>query len=210
MKPLLRSFLFVALLAVASQGLAEEKVFFDIPEQPLRSALESYSSVTGQAVIYDADLVTALRSNAVKGMLPPREALRLIIEGRHLSIVFGAGDTFALIPGAPPSEAQLTAPDNRRPYFALVQHQIENLFCHDDITRPGGYRVALAFWLGTDGEVLRPRLLGSSGDVRRDKTIVNLVSHIRVEEPPPPSLPQPIVLVISPKSPRITGDCAPQ
>jgi hypothetical protein len=206
----LLSFLFLTLLAVASPSLAEEKMFFDIPEQPLPSALESYSSVTGQAVIYDADLVAALRSNPIRGALLPKEALRLMIEGRNLSIVFGAGDVFALLPGPSQDAATSEVPDRRRPYFALVQHQIESVFCRNEITRPGTYRVALAFRLGSHGEVMTPRLLSSSGDVRRDGTILGLVNHVQIEEPPPPDLPQPVVMVISPKLPRLTGDCSQQ
>jgi hypothetical protein len=206
----LLSFLFLVSLALVSPSLAEERMVFDIPEQPLPSALESYSSVTGQAVIYDADLVAALRSNAIKGALSPKEALRLMIDGRNLSIVFGAGDVFALVPGPLPEVGKSEVPDRRQPYFAVVQHQIEDAFCRDDITRPGTYRVALAFWLGPRGEVMNPRLLSSSGNVRRDGVILGLVGHVRVEEPPPPGLSQPVVMVISPKSPRLTGDCSQQ
>jgi hypothetical protein len=37
-------------------------IVFDLPEQPLASALESYSVVSGWQVIYDAGLATARRS----------------------------------------------------------------------------------------------------------------------------------------------------
>jgi hypothetical protein len=206
----LLSFLLLAMLAVASPSLAQERMFFDIPEQPLPSALESYSSVTGQAVIYDADLVAALRSNAVTGALLPKEALRLMIKGRNLSIVFGKDDVFALVPGPTQDVAASEMPDRRRTYFALVQHQIESTFCSQEITRPGTYRVALAFRVGSHGEVTSPRLLSSSGDVRRDGAILGLLGKVQVEEPPPSGLPQPVVMVISPKLPRLTGDCGQQ
>jgi hypothetical protein len=207
MKSLLFSLILFMIAAFVSRSVAEDRILFDIPAQSMPAALESYSSVTGRAVIYDADLVTALRSNAVRGMLLPKEALRLMIEGRGLSIVFGVNNVFALVPGPPPVLSRSEVADGRRPYFALIQRQIEDAFCRDAITRPGGYRIALSFWLGPRGDIERPRLLGSSGSVRRDEAILGLVGEVQVEEPPPPSLPMPVVLVISPKPPELTGDC---
>jgi hypothetical protein len=67
---------------------------------------------------------------------------------------------------------------------------------------------ALKFTIGPSGGVLQTSLLSSTGDRARDARIVAAVEHLTVGEAPPLELSQPITMVIAPRPPDVTGDCA--
>jgi hypothetical protein len=181
---------------------------FDIPAQPLIHALDAYSAVTGLMVLYDSGLAEERRSTAVSGVLMPDVAIRVLLEGTSLT-VFNAGRAFAIEAGPSDRRGGTTTFDAAtQPYLALVQKAIERTFCEKAETRPGRYRAALQFSIDTAGEVLSPELMGSTGDPQRDRIIVELLGRLRLQRGPPPGMTQPISMIIAPKPPAQSGDCA--
>ena len=185
-------------------------VRFEIAAQPLAPALDAYAATAGLEVLYDSELAAGRRSTAVRGVLMPDVALRVLLEGTGLT-VFYTDNAFAIVPV--PSNRRGNAPSNglvrsdHMPYLALVQAAIERAFCQQAETTPGQYRAALRFRLGTSGEVLSPQLLGSTGDRDRDRKIGELLGQLSIEQPPPPGMPQPVTMIVSPRAPAQSGDC---
>jgi hypothetical protein len=57
---------------------------FDVPTQPLASALDAFSKVTGREIFYDGSIGRGRRSTAVEGSFMPDEALSLLLSGTNL------------------------------------------------------------------------------------------------------------------------------
>ncbi len=57
---------------------------FNIPAQPLDSALAAYAAATGVQVIYDSRITSGLQSPGVSGSMAPEEALRRLVGGTGL------------------------------------------------------------------------------------------------------------------------------
>jgi TonB family protein len=192
----------------ASQDAAtpDKAISFDIPAQPLVSALEAYAAVTGLQAIYDSELVRHDRSTAVKGLLLPDVALRVILEGTGLTALYTA-NAFAVVPAPSIQQDNSKTLADRIPYLAMVQRDIERAFCRLPETRPGQYRLALRFEIDATGKVAHSQLLSSTGDPQRDELIADVFRDISIEQPPPPGMPQPITMIVSPRPPVQTGDC---
>ena len=58
--------------------------FYDIPAQPLGSALSTYAEISGIDLVANPAAVKGRRSRAVKGNFSPDEALREILRGTSL------------------------------------------------------------------------------------------------------------------------------
>jgi hypothetical protein len=71
---------------------------FDLPAQPLASALESYSVSSGWQVIYNGRLTAGRQSSAVKGDFTPGAALRMLLAGTSLIPQYRAVDGAILVP----------------------------------------------------------------------------------------------------------------
>jgi hypothetical protein len=181
-------------------------VDFDIGGQPLVSALDAYSAATGLQVVYDATLAGGRRAQAVKGSMAPDMALQLLLEGTGLVAVYAATNAFTIVPAA--TTPQTTSMRSFMPYLAVVQSGVEDAFCRSALTTPGGYRIKFRFWIGHGGEVLQPQLLGSTDDSARDRAIAAMLRAVVIGRPPPPDMPQPVMMAVSPRPPSETGDCA--
>jgi iron complex outermembrane recepter protein len=88
-------------------ALAQERRF-DIPPQPLASALSSYAQVTGLRLAYPAGLAAARRSPGVSGSLEPRDALLRLLAGTGLAPreADGGAVTLVALPEAAPRSAE--------------------------------------------------------------------------------------------------------
>ncbi|MCK9915651.1 STN domain-containing protein [Microbacteriaceae bacterium K1510] len=192
----------------AQSSAGERTLEFSIPSQPLAAAIEAYSAATGLQVFYDGYVASDRRSTAVSGILAPDVALRILLEGTNLEAVY-AGSVFAVVPATRDGRIRRgPGSPGYQPYFATIQHSIEQAFCRNPQTAPGDYRIALRFRIGFSGEVLLPELLHSTGDAQRDDVIVALLRGLNLSEPPPPNLPQPVTMLISPRPRAQTGDCS--
>jgi hypothetical protein len=208
----------VWLLGAAASGVAqtdfrrdtrtETPISFNVPAQSLASALEAYSATAGLEVFYDSNLAAGRRSTAVKGTIAPDVALRVLLEGTGLTVVY-AEKAFAIVPAASPRQGDGSSLTSQIPYLTNIQREIERAFCRRPQSVPGQYRLALRFGIGTSGEVLHPQLLGSTGDPQRDELIADLLRDLNIGQSPPPGLPQPITMIVLPRPPAQTGDCGP-
>lgn len=82
----------------ATQSAAEAAMFaFDIPAQPLSSALVAYSQQSGIPVVAPMELLDGKRSQPVQGTLDANQALTLLLAGSGLRPVHGANGGLALV-----------------------------------------------------------------------------------------------------------------
>lgn len=179
---------------------------FDVPAQPLISALETYGAISGWQVVYDAALVTGRQSTAVKGTFTPEIALRKLLAGTDLSPRYMAADGFVLVPeAAPRGDGVNTAPrDAVLSYYGRIQAGFRQTFCTDRGVRLGGYRAAVSLWISPSGVVSRAALLDSTGDTDLDAVLNRGVSRMNIGESPPAGFAQPVIMVITPD---VVRDC---
>ncbi len=182
-----------------------DEIELDISAQSLASALEIYSSATGRQVIYNGKLAIGRVSAAVKGVFTPEVALQTLLDGTGLSPRYMAADAFVLVPNAANAESHSPLPSvvvTR--YYGLIQTSLRQAFCANNQTRPGDYRIAVSFWIGSSGAIFRTELLGTTNDPARDATIDRTLQGLLIGAPPPQGFAQPVVLVIAPGA---TRDC---
>ena len=203
--------LWSALLLVhaVNGALAQERrIEFDIPAQPLATALVDFADRTGMAALVDGELTSGLRSSPVKGRLAPADALRVLLAGTGLSIRYAGANAFTVgLARSEPGHASGRPKNGRRAdqdiYFSQVQDAVERALCRNDNTRPGRYRAAFQIWVGEGGAVQALHFLGPTGDDTRDATITALLMAIGIA-PPPRDLPQPLTIILQQK-PSIEG-----
>jgi hypothetical protein len=210
-----------ALLAVGVPAMAAggvppgtpEEIVLDIPAQPLAAALYAYSAATAVAVVADGALVAGRQSAAVRGVFVPEDALRGLLAGTGLTVQHMAANAFVLV-AAPitetlrPPDPPRVVPDYAR-YSALIQTTIKRALCRFAATQPGSYRAVMQLWIASSGVVAKAALLSITGDQTRDDMLSAILRGLIIGEPPPVGLPQPVTLMILPRSPADTADCHP-
>jgi hypothetical protein len=178
-------------------------ITFDLPAQPLVSALESYSIASGWQVIYDADLATGRRSAGVKGTFAPAVTLRMLLAGTGLTPQYMAADGVMLVPDPTATAARKEMPGDAvslfRGYTGRIQMGLKRAFCADRQIRSGSYRIALGFWIGSSGTVTRAIALGSTGRTDIDKAFDRAVHTLSLGDPPPAGFSQPVVILVTPE-----------
>jgi hypothetical protein len=190
---------------------ASGQLAFDIPAQPLVSALEAYSSVTGIETIYDSAVARGRRSRAVQGKFTAMDALRTMLLGTPLSARPISQDAFTIEVQQGPAQAAMDqTPDkiDHRSYFGLIQAGLERAFCKDNQIRPGSYRVVLRFTIAANGQIRQPSVVGTTGSEDRDRMILRTLENVSLGSSPPADLQQPIMMVILPQSSGAALNCA--
>jgi hypothetical protein len=194
-----------------------DSVTFDIPSQPLISALESYGAASKREVLYDARLATDRVSTEVKGTFAPPEALRILLSGTGLVGRFASETAVVVVPSLPSVAGQRAPtvdtkkdgnPLLRARYYGLVQDRIRDAFCRREALRPGNYRIAVRFWVAPTGAVQQTQLLSRTGDGRMDQAIETTLRELRIGEVPPPGVSQPFTMLVLPRPSEQTRDCA--
>ncbi|MDF3831999.1 TonB family protein [Cupriavidus basilensis] len=184
---------------------------FDIPAQPLNAALNRYADATGKPALFPSDIVEGRMSSAVRGRYSAEAALLLLLGGTGLVAdkrSSGLGQTFVLKEagtkaGAP--RGGMAALFSAQGYAGLAQARIWQALCANARTAPGSYSVLMRFHLDADGRIQGARLLGSSGDARRDAALLEALRGVHIERPAPPAIvQQPLTMVIQPNDP-VTG-----
>ncbi len=188
---------------------ASDQITFDIPAQSLASALEIYSVATSREVVYNGKLAIGRQSTSVKGVFTPEAALQLLLKGTGVSSRYMAADAFVLVPNGtdalPNSSASMASPVVGS-YYGRIQASLKRAFCANSRTWPGGYRVAVSFWIGSYGTVARTELLGSTGDRDLDSAIDQTIRGLTIGAPPS-GFAQPVTLIVTPEEPGMTRDC---
>lgn len=87
----------IAMVASIASAQAQEQVrTFDIPAQPLSSALIVFARQSEQMVLADPALVNGRQAPAVQGNFTPTEALQRLLVGTGLSVTADANGSFVL------------------------------------------------------------------------------------------------------------------
>ena len=206
-------------LGVSAQGEGvDEKFTFDIPAQPLQTALRMYSESTGQAVLFDDGLTLGRRSTGVSGRYDSAEALGLLLEGTGLVAKYSSDHSFTLKlagtadvheetgPALNGSANQETEAVLER-YAGKIQRPIQEALCQSRMTRPGTYRLALQIWIGPSGKVKDIKLLSAPEGADGKETYIREALDRLTLEPPPKLLPQPITLLLAQADPRQPSPC---
>lgn len=104
----------LALLAIALPAAAQQRTF-DVPAQGAASAISAFARQAGLQVVAPADGLEGVRTQALKGAMDARAALRKLIEGTGLEIVSDSNGVIVLrraaTPVSAPAEAEPTALD---------------------------------------------------------------------------------------------------
>lgn len=195
---------------------------FSIPAQPLNAALNQYADITGQPALFSSDIAHARTSTAVYGHHSAEAALRILLEGTGLVAdrrSSGLGQTFILkeagagsaAPASPSPRNGMADLFSEDGYAGVVQMRIWQALCSDARTRPGNYTSLLRFYLETDGRIGGARLLGSSGDPRRDAALLHAVRGVRIGRLPPAAIArQPLTMMVAPSAPGVGPQCGQQ
>lgn len=191
---------------------------FNIPAQPLGAALEAFSAVTGQQLIYDSRLADGRRSRAVVGIYRPEAALRMMLDGLDLTIRYTGPRDIAIVPvsavapagrgGAAAGSAlsldviRVEVPpgggaraDYSR-YGQAVRAQIRRGLAQDAVTAGRSYTIQLDIWIAGDGKLRRSMMLRSSGQRKLDSEVARVLRTVAVGTAPPDGMPQPIRVTI--------------
>ncbi|MGK6320252.1 TonB-dependent receptor [Sphingomonas sp. DT-204] len=94
-RPRLAAALLSSCVLIAVPAAAQDRSF-DIPAQPLPSALTTWSRQAKVQIFFPSEPIRERRSPLVEGRMPSREALRRLIAGSSLRIVTDNGDTVTL------------------------------------------------------------------------------------------------------------------
>ena len=200
------------IVSIAAASDTDEQLFdFDIPAQPLGEALKRYGAVSRQPVLFPSDILADLTSSAVQGRYTRNASLNLLLAGTGLvveRIHTKAGVALALkAGGASESVPRAASLGSMAGYPGLIQARIWEVLCGNTKTRPGKYRSLLRLQVDASGRLQRVRLLGSTGDASRDAAMLEMLQHVRLEQSPPPDMPQPLTLLILPTEANGGSSC---
>lgn len=186
---------------------------FDMPSQPLPTALVAFGELTGYSVLVSSDLTSGRTAAAVHGDYTPAEALQRLLAGTRLGVRFSGSKAFTLqalaaepepspAPVAEEGQAQVPVPT----YAAVLQRSVTRALCQLDAEDFGHYRLALQLWLDARGKVSDVRMLESSGVTQRDRAVLQRLRTLVMDGPPPIELPQPLTILLTPR-PDPAADC---
>jgi TonB family protein len=184
---------------------------FDIPRQPLTSALVAFGRASGVQVLYDSGIASQQSSMPVSGEMTGGQALRVLLVGSGFVIRYAGPRSVTLVrPSTQNAETsvvrlgtlhvQADAPRiGERPRFAAYAEQVlddvKKGLQNDAYARRGRYSLKVRLWLTSDGHIERSEILDSSGRPEIDATVLRRLQHIVLSAAPPPDLPQPLMFV---------------
>lgn len=176
---------------------------FDLPGQPLKSALALYDAQTHLSVFFASALIEGRLASAVQGQFAPVDALHRLLQGSGLVARAVAADAFVLLP-APPEEVEAApapVPHEAAPgdlaYRARLQTRVLAALCAREGLALGSYRLALRLHVDADGRASQVRLLDTTGDRARDARILAAAARIDIgQAPAEPG--EPFVLLLRP------------
>lgn len=200
-------FLGLVLTSFAPGAVAQE-LDFDIPAQPLATALEQYGNVTGRSALYKSSLMVGRHSTAVRGRVSLDNALTTLLEGTGVAASHMTPGSFLLLPAPAGAKAAAVAQPAVARYYGRIQGSLQRAFCSAGEARPGSYRIGMRLWIDQAGNVTQFERLGSAGSSDIDAGIDRTLRYLQIGAPPPPGLGQPVSIVIRPQAPGVTMSCA--
>lgn len=210
------------LVAAADERHASDSATlrFDIPEQPLVSALQAYSAASGVAILYSSGVDAGQRSPAIHGEYSREAALKMLLANTGLMPRYARADAIALIdPSAsshdePPPNAlsgtdmaldtlHVTGAANSAPdrdaladYVGVIQQDVQQALKKSGKTRDGSYRVGVNLWVDPSRTVRRADVIHSTGDSDRDAAIAAALQGVVIRKAAPARTPQPVRIMI--------------
>lgn len=209
--------LIVTLMVMTHQAIAHALIRFDLPEQPLETALVTFGGLTGYSVLVASNLAAGRKAAAVVGDFEAREALQKLLVNTGLVARYSGSNAFTLAPDneavtAPPGIADEGKANRvslgKGSYAMVLQSSITRILCRAQPDAFGRYRVAFQMWINRDGSVQDTRLLESTGMPERDALLQKALRNSAMDAAPPASLPQPISILLTPR-PDPAADCQP-
>lgn len=178
---------------------------FDIPAQPLESALYQYGEVSRQPALFDASMIAGRTSSAVRGRYAAGVALHHLLEGSGLAaekLHSEHGETFVLKDAGnagAAARATLPGPSSKGSYPGLIQARIWQALCADPRTAPGNYSSLFRFQVDAAGRIRSPQLLGTTGDTHRDMLLLATLRRVQIDYSPPSAVAQqPLTMMLLP------------
>lgn len=191
---------------------SERCLRFEIPAQPLQTALESFAERFNVQVLYRAGLVRGLRSPGIMGACSEYDALQHLLNGTGLSARFvGPHDISISLAGAPEVDlASLQPPAGTLAltpltvqaspfdvllydiYARLVQVRIRSVLLSKPAESIAGQGLKIMVWVDPQGVIRRTAIVASSGDDKADAQVLKIVDGLPVLERPPAGFPQPL------------------
>lgn len=204
--------------AATQDGESEPgSMVFQIPSQPLATALQAYSQVSGVEVLYESRIAVGLQSAPVGGAFTPETALRLMLASTDLAVHYNRSNAITLSlpadehlpPVSPLAGADLQLDTMRvsggqprpneqmmREFSESVQFDIEAALRKNARTRTGNYRANVRLWVDPSRTVRKAELAQSTGDSERDAHIADVLQGLVLRYTPPANAPQPVRVVI--------------
>ncbi len=202
---------------------------FDLPSQPLAEALQAYGRIADLFVMADAALLRTRISSPVSGDYTAHEALQRLLAGTGLDVRFTSAHSAVILPPSAATGPAASTPavqgetteasgaiatsmidgvGSASAYALVIQARLTEALCRSPRTRPGGYRLAVQLFIDDAGAVAAMKLLGSTGDAARDAAIVRAVGALVFDSGPPPTLAQPVTILLRPQGKGIANGCA--
>jgi TonB family protein len=180
---------------------------FDIPAQPLETALYRFGNLSHQPALFPSEIIAGRVSSAVHGRYSAEAALQLLLSGTGLSamkVASAHGEVFVLKQSAVGKTAAERSLDG---YPALIQTRILQALCADAFIAPGSYRSLFRIQIDGNGRIRQARLIDSTGDRRRDAALLAALRQVRVGIPPSNAMRLPFVMMLSPVSAGAASPC---
>lgn len=192
---------------------------YNIPAQPLGSALPRYSATSGVDFLLDEPEAAGRQSSAVIGSYTPPQALHILLEGTGLAARFTSRTSAVIAPiGRAPNAAtssrqsggavvtldmmRVTAPR----LIGSVEPPINLQFLHrlasgihaaiygaNLAERGAGASLRIQTRITDDGRLYEVRIATPSADPRRDARIVALLEGRQLDLVPPKGMRQPLL-----------------
>ncbi|WP_152535555.1 TonB C-terminal domain-containing protein [Bradyrhizobium sp. Ai1a-2] len=196
----------------AQSAGATAQIQFDIPPQPLASSLKAFGDLAKVELYYESGIVGGYRSRQVRGMFSADRALQLLLEGTGLSVAsFEPGTITILAPSRQDREHELALLKNRSaeflPYFALIQASLRSVFCQSSLNQTDNDEIIVRLWIAPSGSVRRAELASPTGSQERDRAYIAAVRELVIASAPPPNMPQPVTLLVLPRSSQYASEC---
>jgi hypothetical protein len=193
---------------IAQTSPSKGEIQFDIPSQPLASALRAYGGTTGVELFYDGSLSIGQRSNSIKGTFTPMLALKTLLRGTgSIARLTDIANTITIV-DAPPVGPLHAMFDRYQSYFALLQAGLSERLCDSDKFTGGDQEITLRFSVDRSGVISQAEVMGLNGSDDGRREIVAKIRGFETGKAPPAGLPEPLTMVIYPPSAGETAGCS--
>jgi hypothetical protein len=209
-------------IAEPSLPIAQYQMF-NIPTQPLATALEQFGKSSKMQVLYESRIASRLQSPGAHGGMTAYSALEKILSGTGLTASFVGPNAITVgkpspypddePPVSPLSEQGISLPTLQvaapasganqlllRAYNDAVTREIRLALEKDPDTSDGNYTVGVEIWLTSTNRIGPLSVVQSSGSGLRDLAISRALQGVSFSVPLPDNVPQPVRVTITVRS----------